>query len=158
MHKTIVFGNVCSDIVVNTRNVNGVDTQVANFSIASNFTDNRGVVHTTYFRCNVWGPRAAFCANNLYKGRKILVEGRVGARGYQDRDGKYTASLEIAVDMLNVDDVTKEKHAILEAAKSSAPAADARQATPTAPAQAPAEPNYAPEEEMEEVDEDDLPF
>jgi single-strand DNA-binding protein len=50
---------------------------------------------TEWFRVVAWGPLAERTAENLRKGRKVYVEGRIQTRQWEDKDGqkRYTTEL-----------------------------------------------------------------
>lgn len=73
--------------------------QVTTLSVAvdDGYTDGAGqrVERTTWFRVSVWGKQAEACNQYLAKGRMVLVEGKVSARGYLDKSGQAAASLDM---------------------------------------------------------------
>lgn len=89
MNKFIVMGNLGGD--PETRQING--QMVCNFSVATNekWTDANGVAKeaTQWHRITVWGKLAEVCAQYLFKGRKVLVEGRISYRE-SEKDGVTT--------------------------------------------------------------------
>lgn len=59
---------------------------VASFSIAVN--EGYGEKQkATFIPIVAWDKLAEICGNNLIKGRKILVEGRMQVRNYEGKDG-----------------------------------------------------------------------
>lgn len=66
---------------------------VTNFSIAvdDGYGDNK---KTMFVPVVVWDKLAEVCANNLQKGRKVLVEGRLQISEYE-RDGQKRRAAEI---------------------------------------------------------------
>ncbi len=72
---------------------------VTNFSVATNrkWTGADGDLkeETTWFRVAAWGKQAETCNEYLSKGRLVLVEGRVKASAYVNKDGEAAASLEL---------------------------------------------------------------
>ena len=85
------IGNLTKDPTTNT--VNGKN--VTNFSVAVNRRDRDGNDHPTYINVGAWGRLGEICDQYLAKGRKVYVEGIPSARGYQTRDGKNAASLDV---------------------------------------------------------------
>jgi single-strand DNA-binding protein len=80
---------------------------VTTFNVATNrsYTDANGqqVKETTWFKVSVWGKSAEACKNNLAKGSKVIVEGRLvadpttgGPHIYKKADGSSGASYEIS--------------------------------------------------------------
>ena len=75
---------------------------VLEFSLAVNerWTDGGGAQQesTTWFRVNVWGRQADTLKPFLVKGKQVMVDGRLRARDYTDREGKNRTSLEVRAD------------------------------------------------------------
>jgi single-strand DNA-binding protein len=78
---------------------------VTTMSVATNrrYRDSSGQVvkETTWFRVTVWGKQAEPCFNNLRKGSKVFVEGRLtpdpktGGPFLWKKDGQIHASYEV---------------------------------------------------------------
>jgi single-strand DNA-binding protein len=47
-----------------------------------------------------WNKLAEICGNNLAKGRRIGIEGRLQSRNYETKDGQKRTALEVVVDEL----------------------------------------------------------
>lgn len=81
---------------------NGV--AVANFTVAStprtyDRQANQWVDGEALFlRCSVWKEAAENVAESLTKGMRVIVQGRLKARSYEDRDGNKRTSWELDVD------------------------------------------------------------
>ena len=77
---------------------------VANFKVASTprtfdrqtneWTDGEAL----FLRCSVWKEAAENVAESLTKGMRVIVQGRLKARSYEDRDGNKRTSWELDVD------------------------------------------------------------
>jgi len=83
MNLVVLVGRLTRDPEV--KMLNG-DKTVATFSIAvdSGYGDKK---KTDFVPIVVWNKLAEVCGNNITKGRKILVEGRLQIRDYVDGDG-----------------------------------------------------------------------
>ena len=72
---------------------------VTSFSVATTrkWTDANGQPQekTTWFRVTCWRKLAEMTAQYLQKGRLVLVEGDIEARGFADKQGNVRASLEL---------------------------------------------------------------
>ena len=81
---------------------NGV--AVANFTVAStprtfDRQANQWVDGEALFlRCAVWKEAAENVAESLTKGMRVIVQGRLKARSYEDKDGNRRTSWELDVD------------------------------------------------------------
>ena len=51
-----------------------------------------------FLRCSVWKEAAENVAESLTKGMRVIVQGRLKARSYDDRDGNRRTSWELDVD------------------------------------------------------------
>jgi single-strand DNA-binding protein len=96
-NNTVVIGNMGGDVVV-SQLANG--KEVGNFSIAHTerwkAADGTDKEKTTWFNCALWDKPKVFAG--LKKGRLIMVEGSVSARGWVAKDtGEGRASLELQV-------------------------------------------------------------
>lgn len=81
---------------------NGV--AVANFTIAStpskfDKTKNEYVDEETIFmRCNVWRELAENVAETLQRGTRVIAEGRLRSRSFEDKEGNKRTVMELEVD------------------------------------------------------------
>lgn len=83
MNRVILSGRTTSDIELKTT-PNGVS--VATFVLA---VDRRTKEEATDFPTVVaWRQTAEFASRYLAKGRKIVVEGEIRTRNYEDKEGK----------------------------------------------------------------------
>ncbi|PGX65353.1 single-stranded DNA-binding protein [Cutibacterium avidum] len=95
-----VVGNLASDPELRFTN-NG--TPVANFTVASTprrFDKQRNEWvdgEPMFLTCSVWHQYATNVAESLTKGMRVIVQGNLKARSYEDRDGNRRTSFEIDV-------------------------------------------------------------
>jgi single-strand DNA-binding protein len=77
---------------------------VTNFSVAVNRrffnkeTNGWDEKLDGFFRCNVWRDMAENVAESLQRGTRVLVQGRLTSRSYDDKDGQTRWVTEIEVD------------------------------------------------------------
>jgi len=73
MHKILMIGRLTKDAKLR---FTAEGKQVADFGLAVNdgYGDNKKVI---WFRCSMWGERAAKLADYLKKGTLVYVEGRL---------------------------------------------------------------------------------
>ena len=77
---------------------------VANFTVAStprtfNKASNEWEDGNTLFLpCSIWRDAAEHCAESLTKGTRVIVQGRLQQRSYDDREGNKRTIYEVAVD------------------------------------------------------------
>lgn len=82
---------------------------VANFTIASTprvfdrqaneFKDGEAL----FMRASVWREFAEHVAGSLTKGSRVIAQGRLTQRSYQDREGNQRTSIELEVDAIGPD-------------------------------------------------------
>lgn len=86
MNKIIIVGNITRDIDL-TETASG--TSYCNFSVAVNraMPDSDGNKQTDFFNCTAWRQRAEVITKYCKKGSKVLVEGEMQARSYEDKNG-----------------------------------------------------------------------
>ena len=107
MNKVILIGNMTRDPEV--RYTTG-GKAVATFSIAVNsgFGDNK---RTEFVPIVTWEKLAEVCGNNLTKGKRILVEGRLQLREYETKEGEKRKVAEVVaqnIEFLSPRDATHE--------------------------------------------------
>lgn len=87
MNKVILSGRLTKDVDVRYTQTGKC---VANFSLAVNKKDN-----VNFFNIVVWEKLAEICANNLGKGSKVLIEGELSSRSYEDSSGTKKTVTEV---------------------------------------------------------------
>lgn len=76
-------------------------TAVASFSVANNksFTQgNEKKEQTSYFPCVAWGKLGEIIAQYCRKGHRIGIEGRLGQRSWNDKEGVKRSIVEITIE------------------------------------------------------------
>ena len=77
---------------------------VANFTVASTprvydkATSEWEDGNTLFLPCSIWRDAAEHCADSLTKGTRVIVQGRLQQRSYDDREGNKRTIYEVAVD------------------------------------------------------------
>lgn len=96
MNKIIIVGNITRDIDL-AETASG--TSYCNFSVAVNraMPDSDGNKQTDFFNCTAWKQRAEVIAKYCKKGSKVLVEGEMQARSYEDKNGNRQTGWNINV-------------------------------------------------------------
>lgn len=84
MNKAILVGHLARDPEVRYTQSGKA---VCSFTIAVNRRGANGENTADFIPVVVWDKLAEICGNNLTKGRKILVEGRIQVRNYEGKDG-----------------------------------------------------------------------
>lgn len=73
---------------------------VGSFTLAvqRDFKNANGDYEADFLMCQVWGKTAEIMANHLNKGSKVLVEGRIATRNYDNAEGKKVYVTEVVVE------------------------------------------------------------
>lgn len=92
MNRVIICGNLGGDPELRyTQN----QTAVATFNVATTEHGKDGKQLTEWHRVVVWEKLAENCGKYLEKGKKVLVEGRLGTRSWEDKNGVKRSTTEI---------------------------------------------------------------
>ena len=96
LNKAMIIGNLGKDPEMRYT-PNGQAVTQFTVAVNRNYRDsnNEWKEETEWFRVVAWGPLAERTAENLRKGRKVYVEGRLQTRQWEDKDGqkRYTTEL-----------------------------------------------------------------
>jgi single-strand DNA-binding protein len=96
LNKAMIIGNLGRDPEMRYT-PNGQAVTQFTVAVNRNYRDsnNEWKEETEWFRVVAWGPLAERTAENLRKGRKVYVEGRLQTRSWEDKDGqkRYTTEL-----------------------------------------------------------------
>jgi single-strand DNA-binding protein len=84
---------------------------VANFTLAVDrpYLNAKKERDTDFIRVTVWRKLAETCANNLSKGRLVLVEGRLQIGSYTDKEGIKRQTADIVANTVTFLDWGKDK-------------------------------------------------
>jgi single-strand DNA-binding protein len=106
MNKVILIGRMTKD--PETRYTQS-GTAVATFTLAVDRRFNKeGQPSADFVPCVAWNKLAEVIANNLAKGRKVGIEGRLQVRSYDAQDGSKRYVTEVIVDELDFCDSKKQ--------------------------------------------------
>ena len=96
-----IIGNLVADVELR---FTPSGAAVANFTVAStprtfNKASNEWEDGNTLFLpCSIWRDAAEHCAESLTKGTRVIVQGRLQQRSYDDREGNKRTVFEVDVD------------------------------------------------------------
>jgi len=92
MNKVILVGRLTQDPEVRyTQN----GKAVASFTIAVNRFSGQGQKEADFIPVVAWEKLAETCGNNLTKGQRVLIEGRLQIRAYEANDGQKRRVAEV---------------------------------------------------------------
>ena len=92
MNKVILVGRLAQDPEVR---YTATGKAVATFSLAVSRRVGQSQESTDFIPIVSWEKLAEICGNNLTKGRRILVEGRLQIRSYEAQDGQKRRVAEV---------------------------------------------------------------
>lgn len=92
MNKVILVGRLAQDPEVRyTQN----GKAVASFNLAVNRFSGQGQNQADFIPIVAWEKLAETCGNNLTKGQRVLIEGRLQIRSYEANDGQKRRVAEV---------------------------------------------------------------
>jgi len=92
MNKVILVGRLAQDPEVRYTQSGKA---VASFSLAVNRYAGQGQTEADFIPIVAWEKLAEICGNNLTKGQRILIEGRLTIRSYEANDGQKRRVAEV---------------------------------------------------------------
>ena len=103
MNKAILLGNVGKDPEIRTT---GNGTKVASFSLATTEKwkdkDGNSSEATEWHNITAWNNVAKIVESYVKKGDKLLIEGRITNRSYDDKDGNKKYITEVVCNNLEL--------------------------------------------------------
>jgi len=169
-NQVIILGNLTRDPEVRST-PNG--QTVANFTVATNRRwiskeTQQAQEETEFHNVVAWGKLAEICGQILYKGRKVLVVGRLRTRSWEGQDGTKRYTTEIIANNISA---TGGPKGVGESALEETAVEPVEEEAPVAPEASKEEKNKEKETEKkekssskeeknteEEIDLDDIPF
>lgn len=96
LNHITVMGRICNDIELRRT---GTGVAVASFSVACDrdFGQN-GQKETDFIDCVAWRGTGEFIERNFFKGKMIVVSGRLQNRKWEDKHGNKRTTAEIVVE------------------------------------------------------------
>ena len=88
------------------------NTPVANFTLANNrgyTTEGAKKESVSYFNCACWGKGGQIISQYMKKGSRIIIEGRLQQRSWDDKDGNKRSTVEVVVENFQFLDSSREK-------------------------------------------------
>lgn len=99
LNKVLLIGNLTGDPELR---YTPQGTAVTTFSVATNrnWTDQSGQQQedVEFTRCVAWSKIAEICAQLLFKGRKVFIEGRLQTREWEGQDKSKRRTTEVVVE------------------------------------------------------------
>ncbi|MBU2052270.1 MAG: single-stranded DNA-binding protein [Patescibacteria group bacterium] len=154
LNKVLLIGNLTRDPELR---YTPQGTPVCTFGLATNRswqpTNGERQEETEFHRIVSWNKLAELCAELLFKGRKVFVEGRLQTRNWTDAQGQERTTVEIVIDNMIVLDSKRKDAADAGAGTESEYVSE----EPVVPVEA-AKPRPKADQPVAEVNPDDIPF
>ena len=102
MNKSIMMGRVVKDPDLRYTQTENGELAIANFRLAVDrkFV-RRGDPEADFFSCTAFGRKAEFAEKYLFKGIKILVEGRMQNDNYKNRAGENVYGMRLMIEEIS---------------------------------------------------------
>lgn len=109
MNKVILSGNLCQDIELRytTNNVAAVSNTIA---VRNDFKNANGEYESQFINFVAYRNNAEFLNKYASKGSKVLLEGRLNTRSYDDKEGNKRYVTEVIVDKTELLGTKKEEN------------------------------------------------
>ena len=111
MNKVILCGRLTQDPEIRYTQTGKA---VASFTLAVNRYISQGKNEADFIPIVVWDKLAEVCGNNLTKGQKLLVEGRLQIRSYETNDGQKRRVAEVVAQNIEFLERRKEVNSEIE--------------------------------------------
>lgn len=97
MNKVVLLGRLTKDVEIKYTQSGKV---VASFTLAVDrpFAGQDGKKEADFINCQIWGKSAELLGNSVHKGQRLLVEGRLQIRQYEDKQGAKRWITEVICD------------------------------------------------------------
>lgn len=162
-NQAIVLGNLTRDPEVRTT-PNG--KSVASFSVATNrrWTNretNQPQEEVEFHNVVAWGKLAEICGQILYKGRKVLIAGRLRTRSWEGQDGVQRRTTEIIADHISATGASRStggQNLTATETKEEEKTKEKSASRGSANSEKEEKPKNKNEENSEEINLDDIPF
>jgi len=138
MNKVVLIGNLTRDPELQTTN-SGVSVCRFSLAVSRRFANAEGEREADFINITVWRAQAENCHKYLKKGSKCAVVGRIQTSSYDAPDGSKRYTTDVVADEV---EFISSRNGGDEGASYSAPSAPAKKETA----------------ELEEIDDDSLPF
>ena len=102
MNKSIMMGRVVNEPDLRYTQTDNGELAIANFRLAVDrkFV-RRGDPEADFFSCTAFGRKAEFAEKYLFKGIKILVEGRMQNDNYKNRAGENVYGMRLMIEEIS---------------------------------------------------------
>jgi single-strand DNA-binding protein len=103
MNLVALSGRICKDLEVK---YSSTGTAVLNFTLAVDRQTKEKA--TDFINCKAFGKTAELMGQHCIKGQKIIIEGSIQVRDWDDKDGKKHYATEVMVNRMEFCDGKKQ--------------------------------------------------
>ncbi len=107
MNKVLISGNLCKDIELKYTQ-NNIAIMQNTLAVRNDFKNSKGEYETQFINIVSWNKQAEYLSKYCEKGSKILVEGKITTRQYDDPDGKRIYVTEVITEKVEILNGKKE--------------------------------------------------
>lgn len=126
LNKVTIMGRLCA-LPELRKTASGISVCNARIAVERDYADQNGERETDFFDVVAWRGTADFLCSYFDKGRKVLVDGRLQAREWTDKNKNKRVSVEIVAESIYFADskpaAEKDYSYIPEAPEEARPAA-----------------------------------
>lgn len=99
MNRIVLSGNVCKDIELRST-TSGVEAVSNTIAVKRNYKNANGEYDTDFINFVAYKNNAEYLNKYVKKGAKILIEGRINTRNYENEQGNKVYVTEVIVDRI----------------------------------------------------------
>lgn len=99
MNRIVLSGNVCKDIELRNT-TSGVEAVSNTIAVKRNYKNANGEYDTDFINFVAYKNNAEYLNKYVRKGAKILIEGRINTRNYENEQGNKVYVTEVIVDRI----------------------------------------------------------
>lgn len=108
MNKVILLGRICNDLELRyLKNESGVLN--INLAVPRSFKNLNGEYETDFIKVTLYGKTAEIVNKNCKKGDRIVIDGRLQYRTYQDKDGNARSDTSVVSEKVTLIELRKKE-------------------------------------------------
>lgn len=101
--QTTLIGNLASDVELRYTNT-GKPVGSVTIAVSDRVRNKQSGEYedgpTWWARCTIWGELAEHASSSLHKGVRVIAQGRLVQRDWEDKQGQKRTSVEVTVDAI----------------------------------------------------------
>ena len=101
MNRIVLSGNVCKDIELRNT-TSGIEVVSNSVAVKRNYKNQKGEYDTDFINFVAYKNNALFLNKYAKKGTKVLLEGRINTRNYENEEKKKVYVTEMIVERIEL--------------------------------------------------------